>query len=61
MKILIVGTGVIGVSYGWALSKAGHEVTHFVRKGRGGQFERGIALDVIDQRTGRLMARSKRI
>jgi ketopantoate reductase len=31
MKILIVGAGVIGASYGWALSKAGHDVTHFVK------------------------------
>jgi ketopantoate reductase len=52
MKILIVGTGVIGVNYGWALSQAGNEVTHFVRQGRQGQFERGIHLDVIDERKG---------
>jgi ketopantoate reductase len=52
MKILIVGTGVIGVNYGWALSQVGNEVTHFVRPGRQGEFERGIHLDIIDERKG---------
>jgi 2-dehydropantoate 2-reductase len=36
MKTLIIGTGIIGVLYGWALSQAGEDVTHFVRKGKGG-------------------------
>ena len=34
MKILVIGTGVIGCIYGWQLSEAGHEVTHIVRKGK---------------------------
>lgn len=33
MKTLIVGTGIIGVSYSWALAQAGFDVTHFGRKG----------------------------
>ena len=40
MKTLIVGTGVIGVIYGWALTEAGMDVTHFVRKGKKGQVQR---------------------
>lgn len=38
MKTLIVGTGIIGIIYGWALSHTGVDVTHFVRKGRKDQF-----------------------
>ncbi|MFN8468368.1 MAG: 2-dehydropantoate 2-reductase N-terminal domain-containing protein [Caldilineaceae bacterium] len=34
MKTLIVGTGIIGTIYGWALAEADVDVTHFVRKGR---------------------------
>jgi len=37
MKILIVGAGIVGTIYGWALlPKPGHEVTHLVRPGRAG-------------------------
>ena len=32
MNVLIIGRGVVGTIYGWALSKAGDEVTHVVRK-----------------------------
>jgi len=32
MKVLIIGRGVVGTIYGWALSKAGIDVTHVVRK-----------------------------
>ncbi len=52
MKTLIVGTGVIGVLYGWALQKAGAEVTHFVRPGKSGRFPKGITLDLLDERKG---------
>jgi 2-dehydropantoate 2-reductase len=34
MKILIVGAGIIGSIYGWALANVGHSVTHFVRRGK---------------------------
>src|SRR6266496_4502717 len=50
MKTLIVGAGMIGVTYGWALSEAGHDVTHFVRSGRKEQLQEGITLDLIDDR-----------
>lgn len=52
MKTLIVGTGIIGVIYGWALSQAGVDVTHFVRKGKKDQFNDGVDLDVLDERKG---------
>lgn len=52
MKTLIVGTGIIGVIYGWALSQAGIDVTHFVRKGRKEQFKGEVSLDLLDERKG---------
>ena len=32
MKVLILGRGVIGSQYGWALEQAGHRVDFLVRK-----------------------------
>jgi 2-dehydropantoate 2-reductase len=52
VKTLIVGTGIIGVIYGWALSQAGVDVTHFVRKGKKDQFKDGVKLDLLDERKG---------
>ena len=52
MKILIVGSGIIGINYGWALSEAGNDVTHLVRPGKGDQCKGTIHLDVIDDRKG---------
>ncbi len=52
MKTLIVGTGIIGVVYGWALAQSGNDVIHFVRKGRKDQFKDGIQLDLLDERKG---------
>ncbi len=49
MKVLIVGRGVVGTIYGWALSEAGIDVTHVVRK-------EGLpaidTLDLLDLRPG---------
>jgi len=50
MKTLIVGAAVIGTLYGWALSEAGHDVTHFVRSDRKEQLRDGVTLDMIDDR-----------
>jgi 2-dehydropantoate 2-reductase len=51
MKVLVIGRGVVGTIYGWALSKAGLDVTHVVRK-------EGLpatdTLDLLDLRTGYL-------
>jgi len=51
MKVLVIGRGVVGTIYGWALSKAGIDVSHVVRK-------EGLpdtdTLDLLDLRPGRL-------
>jgi 2-dehydropantoate 2-reductase len=52
MKILIVGAGVIGTTYGWALSESGHDVTHFVKPSRQDQLKGGVHLDIVDDRKG---------
>jgi 2-dehydropantoate 2-reductase len=52
MKVLIVGAGIIGSIYGWALAEAGHDITHFVRPGKAEQFKNGIRMDVLDNRKG---------
>jgi 2-dehydropantoate 2-reductase len=48
MKILIVGRGVVGTIYGWALSQAGVDVTHVVRK----EVPDTDTLDLLDLRPG---------
>ena len=50
MKVMIVGAGVIGTIYGWALSEAGHSVFHLVRPGRSSFLTNGIAIDMMDRR-----------
>jgi 2-dehydropantoate 2-reductase len=50
MKVLIIGAGVVGSIFGWALTRGGHEVTHLVRPGRAVQFANGMPVDVIDRR-----------
>jgi len=50
MKTLVVGTGIIGVIYGWALSEVGVNVTHLVRQGKVDKFKNGATLDMLDER-----------
>jgi ketopantoate reductase len=52
MKTLVVGTGVIGTIYGWALASTGVEVTHLVRGGRAGSLGKKATLDLLDERKG---------
>ena len=52
MKILMVGAGIIGDIYGWALSEGGNEVMHLVRPGRAERYKDGIRLDMLDNRKG---------
>jgi ketopantoate reductase len=52
MKILIVGTGVIGTIYGRALAESGNEVVHYVRKGKKDNFRDGIKVTMLDERKG---------
>ena len=48
-KVLIVGRGVVGTIYGWALSQAGIDVTHVVR---GEGLSDTANLDLLDLRPG---------
>jgi len=53
MRVLIVGAGIIGSIYGWALAEKGHHVVHLVRSGRAAALRDGLPLDVLDRRKGR--------
>jgi 2-dehydropantoate 2-reductase len=51
MKILVIGAGVIGVTYAWQLSLSGNEVTLFVRPEKVNQLrENGIHITCLDTR-----------
>jgi ketopantoate reductase len=52
MKILVVGTGVIGTIYGWALYEAGIDVTHLVRTLKPDILQKGVNIDILDERKG---------
>ena len=52
MNILIIGTGIIGTIYGWALKEAGIDVTHLVRKVKPDLTENGAKIDILDERKG---------
>ena len=48
MKVLMFGRGVIASAYGWALSRAGHDVEFYVRPGRSAMYGDSIDLDLLD-------------
>ena len=51
MKILIYGAGIVGTTYGWQLSQAGHEVSVLVKKEKKQTIENnGIHLHCTDFR-----------
>ena len=52
MKILTIGTGVIGTIYSWVLTNQGHNVTHYVRKGKPANLNPRITIDMLDRRRG---------
>ena len=52
MKTLVVGAGIIGTTWGWALSNAGINVTHLVRPSNKDRYKDGIILDMLDGRKG---------
>ena len=53
MKILIYGAGIVGSSYGWQLSKTGHEITVLVRPEKKQTIaEKGIRIHCTDFREG---------
>ena len=53
MRVLMVGAGIIGSIYGWALSDSGHDVVHLVRRGRAAELRDGMTVDMLDLRKGR--------
>lgn len=54
MRVLVVGAGIIGSIYGWALAESGHEVVHLVRSGRAAILRDGMKLDVFDRCKGEI-------
>jgi ketopantoate reductase len=51
MKILVLGAGVVGTTYAWQLSNAGHDVSLLVRESKREQVERaGIHIRYRDER-----------
>src|SRR3954468_17544208 len=50
MKILMFGRGVIAVTYGWALERAGHEIEFYVRPGRAARYGPTVDLELLDAR-----------
>lgn len=53
MRVLIVGAGIVGAIYGWALAESGHQVVHLVRSGRAPALSNGLAIDLFDRRKRR--------
>ena len=53
VTVLVIGAGIIGTTYGWALSGAGYRVVHLVRPGKAARYGNGIPMDVFDRRRGR--------
>lgn len=50
MKILIVGAGAVGATYGWHLHRAGHEVHFFVKAKYAEEVAAGITLHRLGRR-----------
>jgi 2-dehydropantoate 2-reductase len=52
MNVLIIGTGVVGTIYGWALKEGGINVTHIVRTNKPDLAKNGANIDILDERKG---------
>jgi 2-dehydropantoate 2-reductase len=50
MDILVLGVGVIGTIYGYALQKAGHNVEHWVRESKRGEVDSTLTIQLLDGR-----------
>jgi 2-dehydropantoate 2-reductase len=56
MKVLVIGAGVIGVTYAWQLSKSGNNVSLLVRKEKKELIKnKGLIINCIDLRGKRKM------
>jgi 2-dehydropantoate 2-reductase len=55
MKVLVIGTGVIGSIYGYVLARVGHHVSHYVRPGQSARQSSAIQLHLLDGRTAEPM------
>ena len=53
MRVLVIGAGIIGSIYGWALSDSGLDVVHLVRRGKAAALRDGLMVDMLDLRKGR--------
>jgi ketopantoate reductase len=47
MRVLVVGAGIIGSIYGYALTESGHQAAHLVRSGRAAAFRDGMRFDIV--------------
>jgi len=56
MRVLIMGLGVIGTTYGYLFQKAGHQVGHLVRAGGKGAAPDKLEIELLD---GRLDGRGR--
>jgi 2-dehydropantoate 2-reductase len=52
MRVLVIGAGIVGSIYGWALAQSGHRVVHLVRSGKASALRGGLTLDMFDRRKG---------
>ena len=53
MRVLVIGAGIIGSIYGWALRDSGDDVVHLVRCGRAAALRDGLTVNMLDLRKGR--------
>ena len=50
MKILILGLGVIGSTYGYILRKSGHDVAHYIRPTSQNHATESLSVSLLDGR-----------
>ena len=50
MKIMILGLGVIGTTYGYVFQKSGHQVEHFIRESKRDSASKLIDIKIFDGR-----------
>lgn len=53
MKIMVLGLGVIGTTYGYIFQKAGHTVEHFIRERKKEDTPKDITVTLLDGRYNR--------